>query len=72
MYIFLNISRRKGNQRTKFGQLIEHNKKREKNHAENETIRLVPDLIIVFLETLCEVNSSLISIYFNSSQSGIQ
>ena len=36
-----NISRSKGKQTMKFGQVMEYNKR---NHAENETERLVPDL----------------------------
>ena len=39
IYILLNISRSKGNQAMKFGQLIEY-------HTENETERIVPDLFL--------------------------
>ena len=61
----------------KSGQLTEHQKKNIffKNHAENETERLVPDLFI-FSEKLYlrlkQVVSSLASIYFDSHQLGIQ
>ena len=45
----LNISRSKGNQTMKFGQLIEYNKSNifVKNHAENEPGRLFPELFCV-------------------------
>ena len=61
----------------KSGQLTEHQKKNIffKNHAENETERLVPDLFI-FSEKLYlrlkQVVCSLASIYFDSHQLGIQ
>ena len=43
-----NISRSKGNQTMKLGQLIEYNKRNIflQNHAENEAGRLVADLFI--------------------------
>ena len=45
IYILLNISKSKGNQTMKLGQLIEYNKRFFfKNCAENEARRLVPDL----------------------------
>ena len=48
IHILPNISQSKGNQTMKFGQLIEYNKRNIffKNYAENETSRLVPDLLI--------------------------
>ena len=50
---FPNISQSKGNQTMAFGQLI--NKIREifflKNHTENKTVKLVPDLLF-FLQKL--------------------
>ena len=50
IHILPNITQSKGNQTMKFGQLIEH--KREifffKNYAENEVVRLVPDLFLFF------------------------
>ena len=51
IHIFPNISRIKGNQTMKFGQLIEYNKGNIfffKSHAENETGRLVSDLFLFF------------------------
>ena len=44
--IMANISKSKGNQSMKFGQLIEYNKRNIffKNYAENEGRRLVADL----------------------------
>ena len=50
IYILPNISRSKDNHRMKFDQAIEYNKKIFffKNHAENETGRLVPDLFLFF------------------------
>ena len=48
-----NISRSKGNQTMKFGQLIEYNKGNicgnyAENYAENEAGRLVPDLFLFY------------------------
>ena len=50
IHILPNISQRKGNQTVKFGPLIEYNKKNVffKNCAENEAVRLVPDLFLSF------------------------
>ena len=50
----LNISRIKGNQTMKFGQLIEHSKRNIflENHAENEAGKLVPDPFLFFKEVL--------------------
>ena len=45
MHVFLNISRSKGNQAMKFGQLIKYSNNL-KNYAENEAERLVPDLFL--------------------------
>ena len=49
-HILLNITRIKGHQTIKFGQLTEH--PREifffKNYAENEARKLVPDRFLVF------------------------
>ena len=48
--ILRHISQSKGNQITKFGQLIEYNKRKTflKNYAKNEAARLVPDLFLCF------------------------
>ena len=50
IHILPNISQSKDNQTMKFGQLIEYNKKIffSKNHSENETMKLVPDLFSFF------------------------
>ena len=50
IHILVNISRIKGNEILKFGQLIEYNKRNifKKNHAENKAKRLVSDLILFF------------------------
>ena len=44
----------------KLGQLIEYNKKKIffKTYTENEAERLVPDLLLFFKKTLCEVKAS--------------
>ena len=46
IHILLNISQSKGNQRMKFHQLIEYNKRNIflQNYAENKARRLVSDL----------------------------
>ena len=48
--ILHNISRSKGNQTMKLGQLIEYNKRNNflKNYTESEAERLVPDLFLFF------------------------
>ena len=50
IHIMPNISRSKGNQTMKLGQLIEYNKRNIflQNYAENEAGRLVPDLSLFF------------------------
>ena len=50
IHILPNISKSKGNQTMKFGQLIEYNKRIFffKNYADNEARRLVPDLFLFF------------------------
>ena len=50
IYILPNISRNKGNQTMKLGQLIEYNKKNIlfKNDTETEAGILVPDLFLLF------------------------
>ena len=52
----------------KFGQLLEHNKRNIfffKNHAENETGRLVPDLFLFFEKALYEIKGSGLQLSFN-------
>ena len=50
IHIFPNILRSKGNQAMEFGQLIKYNVRKtfSKNHAANETGRLVSDLSLFF------------------------
>ena len=55
-HILLNISRSKGNQTIKFGQLKLY-KESFKSHGENETRRLVPDLFLFFKNALYKVKA---------------
>ena len=50
IHIFPNILRSKGNQAMEFGQLIKYNVRKtfSKNHAANETGRMVSDLSLFF------------------------
>ena len=48
IYILFNISRTKSNETMKFGQLVDYDEKNIFLHAENDTVRLVPDLIFTF------------------------
>ena len=50
IHMLPNISRHKGRQAMKFGQLREYNMRNVffKNHAENEAGRLLPDLFFFF------------------------
>ena len=53
IHILSNISRSKGNQTMKSGQVIEENKADFfKNHRENEPGKLVPDLSLFFKKAL--------------------
>ena len=63
-----NISRSKGNQTMRFGQLIEYNKRNLffLNHVENEAERLVPDLFLFFKRAFCEVKASGLQLRFNT------
>ena len=67
LYTLSNISRIKGKQTKKFGQSIEYNKKKIffKNHAKNESGKLVPDLFLFFRNTLYEVKASGLQLSFN-------
>ena len=61
-----SILQSKGNQAMKFGRVIED--KRNiffKNHAENETGKLVPDLLLFFDKALYEVQASGMQLSFN-------
>ena len=60
MHILPNISRSKCNQKMKFGQFIELTREEFffKNHAENETWRLVPDPFLFFKNALLELKTS--------------
>ena len=54
-----NISRSKGNQTMKFGQLIEYNRNIFlQNHAGNEAGRLVPELSLLFKKVSYNVIAS--------------
>ena len=58
--MLLNISRFKGNQTLKFGQLIEHPKRNIflQKYAENEAGKLVPDSFLIFKKALDQVKES--------------
>ena len=58
--ILLYISRRIGNQTMKFVQLIEYNVRNIlfKNHAENETRELVPDLFLFFKKAIYKAKAN--------------
>ena len=62
-----NISRNKGNQKMKFGQLIEYNKRNifPQNHAEDEAGRLVPKPFLFFKKASYEVKASGLRLSFN-------
>ena len=71
VHILSNISRSKGNQTIKFGQLIEYNKRNIfffKNHAENEVERLVRNIFLFFKEALYEVKASGLELSFDISR----
>ena len=55
-----NISQSEGNQAIKFGQLVEYNKRNisQKNNAEREAERLVPDFFLYFKKALYELKAS--------------
>ena len=70
MHIPLTISRIKGNQRVKFGWLIEYNVTNIffNNHTENKAGRLTLDLFLFFKKALHEVKTSiLLNLSFNIS-----
>ena len=57
IHTLFNSSQSKGNQTVKFGQLIEHNKRKIslekffcKHCAESDAMRLFPDLFLFFLK----------------------
>ena len=54
IHILSSISRSKGNQTMKFGELMKYNVKKIflKNHTENETGRRVPNLFFFFKKAL--------------------
>ena len=62
-----NISRSKNNQRMKFGQLMEYNKKNIffKNHTQNEAGRPVSDLFLFLKKALYKVKTSGLQLSFN-------
>ena len=66
IHVLLNISQSKGNQTLKFGQVVEYNNIFFfKNHAENEALRLVPDVFLFFKKPLYEVKSIDLELSFN-------
>ena len=67
IHILRNISRSKGNQTMKFNHLVDYNKKNFffKNRAENEAVRLVPDLFLLCKKALREVKASGLQLSFN-------
>ena len=70
IHILPSISRSKGNQTMKFGQVIEYNKRNIffKNHAENEAGRVVSDLVLFFKNALYEVKAKGYQLSFNIFQ----
>ena len=67
IHILSNISRRKANQVMKIGQLIKKTCEilSFKNHAENEAVRLVQDLFLLFKKALHNVKTSRQHLSFN-------
>ena len=70
MYVLPNISRSKGNQVIKFGELIEYNMtniflKNLYGKAENQAGWLVLDLVLFFKKALCRVKASDQQLSFN-------
>ena len=65
--ILPNISRSKGNQARKFGQLMEYNNTifYFKSHTENEAGRLVPDLFLFSKKALYKVKAIVPQLDFN-------
>ena len=55
-----NVSRNKGKQGMEFGKLVKYKVRNIsfKNHAENEAERLVPDLFLLFIKALYNVQAS--------------
>ena len=66
MHILLNISRIKGNQTMKFGEVIKYNKRNIylQKHAKNDTGRLDPDLFLLFKKALFKVKTSSLQLGF--------
>ena len=58
IHILPNISWHKGNQIIECGQLVDYNKRKVKNHTENDAGRLVQDLFLFFKKPLNEVKAS--------------
>ena len=77
IHILPNISRSKGNQAIKLGQLLKYTMIFFfKNYTQKKRQgKLVPDLFLLFKKAYFKVNEvlcSLVSIYFDSLQLGIQ
>ena len=70
IHILPSISRSKGNQTMKFGQVIEYRKSNifYKNLGESNAERLVPDLFLFFEKALYEVNVGGLQLSFNIFQ----
>ena len=64
IHILPNISRSKDNQKIKFGQNVTRETFFVKNHAGNESGRLVPDLFLFFRKALCQVKVSSLQLSF--------
>ena len=67
MHLLPNISQSKGNQTLKFAQLIKYNKEVFffKIYTEIKTVRLVPDLFLLFKKTSYEVKTIDLQLGFN-------
>ena len=66
IHILPKISKSKGNQAMKFGQLIEYKKIFfSKNQAKHEAGRLVPDFFLLFKKALYKVKGSGPQLRFN-------
>ena len=67
IHILPSISRSRGNQAMKFGQLMKYSMRNNfpQNHSENEIARLVSDLFLFFKKALYKVKASGNHLNFN-------
>ena len=66
MHILPNTSQSNGNQAMKFGQVIEHNKRKNfLKITQNQAGGLVPYLLLFFKKVLYEENASGLQLSFN-------